>query len=119
MSHSERMSSIDTAWLRMDRPANLMMIVAVWVLEGPVRLDDVEKQIADGLMSYRRYRQKVEYAAAGVYWRDDPNFDLARPVALLLEIAAHGASPATPNSAIASASSGSNCPSASSIRSSG
>ncbi len=78
MSHSERMSSIDTAWLRMDRPANLMMIVAVWVLEGPVRLDDVEKQIADGLMSYRRYRQKVEHAAAGVYWRDDPNFDLAR-----------------------------------------
>ena len=29
-------------------------------------------------MSYRRYRQKVEYAPAGVYWRDDPNFDLAR-----------------------------------------
>jgi len=78
MSHSERMSSVDTTWLRMDRPANLMMIVAVWVLEGPVRLDNVEKQIADGLMSYRRYRQKVEYAAAGVYWRDDPNFDLAR-----------------------------------------
>src|SRR5271166_1015171 len=80
MSHSERMSSVDTTWLRMDRPANLMMIVAVWVLEGPVRLDDVEKQIADGLMSYRRYRQKVEYAAAGVYWRDDPTFDLAHHV---------------------------------------
>ena len=31
-------------------------------------------------MSYRRYRQKVEYAPAGVYWRDDPNFDLAHHV---------------------------------------
>ena len=77
MSRSERMTPVDTTWLRMDRPANPMMIVAVWILEGPVALDKVEKQIAEGHMSYRRYRQKVEYAPAGVYWRDDPNFDLA------------------------------------------
>ena len=76
MSHSERMSAVDTTWLRMDRPANPMMIVAVWILERPVALDKVEKQIADGLMSYRRYRQKVESAPAGIFWRDDPNFDL-------------------------------------------
>ena len=62
MNHSERMSPVDTTWLRMDRPANLMMIVAVWVLEGPVAVDKVEKQIVEGLTSYRRYRQKVEYA---------------------------------------------------------
>ncbi len=80
MTRSERMSSVDTTWLRMDRPANLMMIVGVWILEGPVALDKVEKQIADGLLSYRRYRQKVEYAPAGVYWRDDPNFDLAHHI---------------------------------------
>ena len=78
MSHSERMSAVDTTWLRMERPANPMMIVAVWILEGPVAVYKVEKQIAEGHMSYRRYRQKVEYAPAGVYWRDDPNFDLAR-----------------------------------------
>ena len=71
MSHRERMSSVDTTWLRMDRPANLMMVVAVWLLEGPVALDRVEKQIADGLLSYRRYRQKVELTASGLYWRDD------------------------------------------------
>ena len=35
MSHSERMSRVDTTWLRMDRSANLMFIVAVWLLEGP------------------------------------------------------------------------------------
>ena len=34
MTHSERMSSVDTTWLRMDRPTNLMMLVAVWLLEG-------------------------------------------------------------------------------------
>ncbi len=80
MSRSERMSSVDTTWLRMDSPANLMMIVAVWVLEGPVALDKVEKQIAEGLLSYRRYRQKVDTTAAGVYWRDDPSFDLAHHI---------------------------------------
>ncbi len=77
MTHSERMSSVDTAWLRMDGPANLMIIVGLWLLEGPVAAEKVEKQIAEGLLSYRRFRQKVEYAPAGVYWRDDHNFDLA------------------------------------------
>jgi len=80
MSHSERMSSVDTTWLRMDHATNLMMIVGVWVLEGPVALDKVEKQIAEGLLSYRRYRQKVDYAPAGVFWRDDPKFDLAHHI---------------------------------------
>ncbi len=80
MSHRERMSSVDTTWLRMDRPANLMMVVAVWLLEGPVALDRVEKQIADGLLSYRRYRQKVELTASGLYWRDDENFDIGHHI---------------------------------------
>jgi len=80
MSHSERMSAVDTTWLRMDRPANPMMIVAVWILERPVALNKVEKQIEEGLLSYRRYRQKVEYAPAGVFWRDDPNFDLSHHI---------------------------------------
>ena len=80
MSHIERMSRVDATWLRMDRPANLMMIVAIWLLEGPVALDKVEKQIAEGFLSYRRFRQKVEYTAAGVFWRDDPNFDLSHHI---------------------------------------
>lgn len=31
MPRRERMSAVDTAWLRMDRPTNLMMIVGVMV----------------------------------------------------------------------------------------
>jgi len=78
MSQSERMSSVDTTWLRMDRPNNLMMIVGVWIVEGPVDAERVEERIAGGLLSYRRYRQKVERLPAGIFWRDDPNFDLGR-----------------------------------------
>ena len=77
MSHREEMSSVDTTWLRMDRPQNLMLIVAVWMLEGPVALDRLEKQLAERQLTYRRYRQKIEFASGGPYWRDDPNFDLA------------------------------------------
>jgi len=80
MSHRERMSPVDTTWLRMDNPANLMMIVAVWVLEGPVDFERLEVQLAEGLLSYRRYRQKVEDGPAGVYWVDDPRFDLAHHI---------------------------------------
>ena len=36
MAHSERMDPVDTTWLRMDRPTNLMVIVGVLVLAGPV-----------------------------------------------------------------------------------
>lgn len=33
----ERMSKVDTAWLRMDCDANLMMIVGVWQLAPGVK----------------------------------------------------------------------------------
>src|SRR5574337_180957 len=80
MSRRERMSPVDTTWLRMDTPANLMMIVAVWIIEGPVALQRLEEQLTQGLLNYRRYRQKVEETAAGVFWVDDPRFDLAHHV---------------------------------------
>ena len=37
------MSAVDTAWLRMDRPANLMMISGVLVLDRQVRLARVKR----------------------------------------------------------------------------
>jgi WS/DGAT/MGAT family acyltransferase len=80
MSHSERMSSIDTTWLRMDRPHNLMIIIAVWMLEGPVAVDRLENQIAERQLTYSRYRQKVEFESGVAYWRDDPHFDLAHHI---------------------------------------
>jgi diacylglycerol O-acyltransferase / wax synthase len=80
MSHSEKMSSVDTAWLRMDRPNNLMMIVGVMVLEGPVRIAKLEKLLAERMLLYRRFRQKAVVGPAGAFWVDDRNFDIARHV---------------------------------------
>ena len=43
----ERMSKIDTAWLRMYTSANLMMIVGVWIIKPGVSYKAVCKQVQD------------------------------------------------------------------------
>jgi diacylglycerol O-acyltransferase / wax synthase len=80
MSRRESMSPVDTVWLRMDRPHNLMTIVAVWMLEGPVAFDRLENQLFERHLTYRRYRQKVEFASGGPYWRDDPHLNRAHHI---------------------------------------
>ncbi len=39
----ERMSAVDTAWLRMDSDKNLMMIVGVYEFDGKRRLCTIER----------------------------------------------------------------------------
>ena len=39
MARREKISAVDTAWLRMDRPGNLMMICAVLSFAEPVRVE--------------------------------------------------------------------------------
>lgn len=80
MSRSERMSSIDTSWLRMDRPTNLMMITGVMMLEGPVDLDAVEHRLTQGLLAFPRFRQRVETFPTGLFWVEDRSFDIARHI---------------------------------------
>ena len=78
MSSSERMAPVDTTWLRMDRPNNFMVIVGVLVLAGPVDMDRLETSLAERLLGYHRFRQRVETLPTGTWWSDDPQFDLAR-----------------------------------------
>lgn len=80
MSRSERMSSIDTSWLRMDRPTNLMMITGVMMLEGPVDLDAVERRLEEGLLVFPRFRQRVATYPTGLFWVDDKSFDISRHI---------------------------------------
>jgi diacylglycerol O-acyltransferase len=80
MPRAEKMAAVDTTWLRMDRPTNRMVIVGVMLLQGPVDLDGLERLIADRLLRHRRFRQCVEHRASGIFWRDDPQFDVARHI---------------------------------------
>ena len=76
----ERMSKVDTAWLRMDSASNLMMILGVWVLRPGVSLPDLQDRVRERLLPYRRFVQIARQDAAGAHWIDDPDFDLARHV---------------------------------------
>ncbi|MCZ8256353.1 MAG: wax ester/triacylglycerol synthase family O-acyltransferase [Polaromonas sp.] len=72
----ERMSKVDTAWLRMDSDANLMMIVGVWQLAPGVKHAAVCERIENSLLKYDRFKQRVMEDAAGATWVMDRNFDL-------------------------------------------
>jgi WS/DGAT/MGAT family acyltransferase len=72
----ERMSGVDTAWLRMDSPANLMMIVGVWVFETPMARERLLARLRERLLVFDRFRQVVRTDATGAWWVDDPAFDL-------------------------------------------
>lgn len=76
----ERMSKVDTAWLRMDSSSNLMMIVGVWMLRPGIRLDDLRERVRERLLPYRRFVQLARQDAAGAHWLDDPDFRLERHV---------------------------------------
>lgn len=76
MIKREKMSSVDTAWLRMDRPTNLMMIVGVLIFEGALDHGRLKATIASRLGPFRRFRQRVVIDASGTYWEDDPTYDI-------------------------------------------
>lgn len=76
----ERMSKVDTAWLRMDGASNLMMIVGVWVLKPGIRYADLCQRISERLLQYPRFRQRVAQDAAGASWVPDADFDIGRHV---------------------------------------
>jgi WS/DGAT/MGAT family acyltransferase len=76
----ERMPSGDAAWLHMDRPTNLMVINAVLMFEEPLDWERVRDVVQTRLVGrYARYRQRVVETRGprgGVFWEDDPHFDL-------------------------------------------
>lgn len=76
----ERMSRVDTAWLHMDSPSNLMMIVGVWSLKPGLSLQALRERVEQRLMLYPRFRQRVVEDAAGATWVTDSQFDITRHV---------------------------------------
>src|SRR6185295_1885838 len=80
MTNRERISGVDTAWLRMEQPTNLMMIVGVMMFDRRLAERDVRRILQRRFLAYRRFRQKAVQDAAGAWWEDDAQFDLSRHV---------------------------------------
>jgi diacylglycerol O-acyltransferase / wax synthase len=72
----EAMSRVDTAWLRMERPTNLMMITGVLMFDTPMPIERLRKVIKQRFLSYPRFRQKAVDGSTGAVWQDDADFDL-------------------------------------------
>ena len=77
---AERMSRVDTSWLRMDNDVNLMMITGVWLLTPALTIEQVRQRYADKLLKYGRFRQKIVHDVLGAQWVDDEGFDLGHHV---------------------------------------
>jgi diacylglycerol O-acyltransferase / wax synthase len=76
----ERMTKVDTAWLRMDAPHNLMMIVGIWVLRPGITHAALCQRIEERLLKYQRFGQRVVQDAAGATWVEDKKFDIQNHV---------------------------------------
>jgi WS/DGAT/MGAT family acyltransferase len=74
--HAERLSRVDNAWLRMDSPTNLMMIIGVWLLQPAIDHATLCRRVEERLLKYPRFRQKAVPDALGATWVDDDEFDI-------------------------------------------
>ncbi|MEZ5441352.1 MAG: wax ester/triacylglycerol synthase family O-acyltransferase [Lysobacterales bacterium] len=70
------MSKVDTAWLRMERSTNLMMITGVIGLAGTLSIEALKACLADRFLAYRRFRQRAVDDGHQAWWETDPEFDL-------------------------------------------
>jgi len=72
-------ANVDTAWLRMDDPTNLMVVTGLMVLDEPVSFDGARRMLERSLLRFSRFRQRIVDPPGGVgtpYWETDEHFTL-------------------------------------------
>ena len=67
----ERMSGVDTAWLRMEHPTNLMMIVGIMVFKEKLDFRKLKITLEQRFLTYPRFKQKAVQDPTGAWWEDD------------------------------------------------
>jgi WS/DGAT/MGAT family acyltransferase len=72
----DAMSKVDTAWLRMESPTNLMMITGVLMFDDRLELVALKKLLAERFLAYRRFSQKAVDSGSSASWETDRDFDL-------------------------------------------
>lgn len=77
--YKETMSNVDTAWLQMDRPTNLMMIASFMTFDGPPDFERIVATIERRLLVFDRFRQRIvpPRVPFGAHtWEVDTHFDI-------------------------------------------
>jgi diacylglycerol O-acyltransferase / wax synthase len=74
-----RVSPIDSAWLRMEDPTNLMMVTGVLLFDGRLDQRRLRAVVEERLLAFARFRQRIQEPPFGVgapSWVTDRRFDL-------------------------------------------
>jgi diacylglycerol O-acyltransferase / wax synthase len=80
MFNRHRMSSVDTAWLRMDCPHNLMMITGVMMFDRKMDFARLKRTIERRFLKFERFRQCPKQDVTAAYWEADSDFNIDRHV---------------------------------------
>lgn len=83
IAQREKISAVDTAWLRMDRPHNLMMICGVLMFRERLDYERVKAVVAERFLVFRRFRQRAIEIAGISFWEEPGEVDLERHVPLI------------------------------------
>ncbi len=81
MADRRPLSAADSAWLRVDRENNHMIITAVLTLRQRIAFAQVQERLDERLRPYPRLRQRVAVSRFGLArprWVDDPHFSIER-----------------------------------------
>lgn len=70
------MSVVDTAWLRMDSPENLMVINGVFLFEEDYSKAKLEDLIGERLLKIDRFRAKPVTDGKRYFWEEMPEIDM-------------------------------------------
>jgi WS/DGAT/MGAT family acyltransferase len=72
---------VDTAWLHMEDPTNLMMVTGLFLVDGPLDVDDLRETLRERMIEpFPRLRHRVRQEGSSAAWVDDPHFDLGAHV---------------------------------------
>ena len=75
-SRRENVSPVDTAWLRMDRPSNLMMICGVMLFRERVEFARLQSVVQERWLRFKRFRQRPVQTLGAAYWETAADFDI-------------------------------------------
>ena len=80
---SESFSSVDAAWLHMDRPTNLAVITGVITFSGQMDVQRLKDTLATRMLVHKRFLQRVrasDHRLSLPRWERDPDFDIDRHI---------------------------------------
>lgn len=80
----DTLSSVDTAWYRLDSPTDPADIIGVLICDGPVDYERLVATIEARVLCFERFRQRVDDSAIGrPHWRAAQDFDVRDHVRLV------------------------------------